>query len=49
METEQEHMTHLIVHCPTNILQIAVVKKGIAVEFHPHSNLFYTDGPDFCY
>lgn len=36
-------------HCPTNILQIAVVKKGIAVEFHPHSNLFYTDGPDFCY
>lgn len=42
-------VTHLIVHRPSHILQIAVVEEGIAIEFHPHSDLFYTDCPDFCY
>lgn len=36
-------------HRPSNVLQIAIVEEGITVELHPHSNLFYTDGPDFRY
>lgn len=42
-------VTHLIMHCPSHILKIAVVEEGIAIEFHPYSYLFYTDGSDFCY
>lgn len=41
--------THLVVHRPSHVLQIAVVEEGIAVEFHPHTDLFYTDRPDFRY
>lgn len=47
--TRNLNIQYLIMHCPSHILQITVVEEGITVEFHPYSNLLYTDCPDFCY
>lgn len=34
-------------HCPANILQVAVIEEGITVQLHPHSNLLNTNSSNF--
>lgn len=38
---------HLVVHCPANILEVTVIKEGVTVQLHPHSNLLDTNSSDF--
>lgn len=33
-------------HCPANILQVAVIEEGVTVQLHPHSNLLNTNSSD---
>lgn len=42
-------MAHLVMHGPSNILQITVIEKSIAVHLHPYPNLLNADCPDFSY
>ena len=36
-------------HRPSNVLQITVVEKCVAVQLHPHPNLLDADRPDVGY
>lgn len=40
---------HLVMHGPAHIFKITVIKKSVAVHFHPHTNLLDADRPDLCY
>lgn len=42
-------IAHLVVHGPAHIFKITVVKKSIAVHFHPHADLLDADCSDLCY
>lgn len=47
LHTTQRLSAHLVVHCPANILEVTVIKEGVTVQLHPHSNLLDTNSSDF--